>query len=177
MLIEYNVKIPKERIAVLIGKQAEIKKRLEKRTKIKITVDSESGDVDFDSDDAVKSLVLENVIKAIGRGFNPEIAEILFNEDFCFDIINLKDYVKTKNDFARIKSRLIGRNGGARENLERLSNTNISVYGKTVAIIARFDRIVYTREALISLITGAPHAHVYEYLEKVNHKLEQGKEL
>ena len=172
MLIEYNVKIPKERIAVLIGKQAEIKKRLEKRTKIKITVDSESGDVDFDSDDAVKSLVLENVIKAIGRGFNPEIAEILFNEDFCFDIINLKDYVKTKNDFARIKSRLIGR-----KNLERLSNTNISVYGKTVAIIARFDRIVYTREALISLITGAPHAHVYEYLEKVNHKLEQGKEL
>jgi len=28
MLIEYNVKIPKERIAVLIGKQAEIKKKL-----------------------------------------------------------------------------------------------------------------------------------------------------
>ncbi len=177
MLIDYNVKIPKDRIAVLIGKKAEIKKRLEKRAKVKLIIDSETGDVDFETDDSVQALILENVIKAIGRGFNPEIAENLFNDEFCFETINLKEYAKTQNDFIRIKSRIIGRNGGARENLETLSNTNISVYGKTVCIIGKFDRISYTREALVSLITGAPHAHVYQYLEEVNHKLEQQREL
>ena len=42
-----EIKIPVERIAVLIGKGGEQKKRIEDKLKIKIIVHSEDGDVEI----------------------------------------------------------------------------------------------------------------------------------
>jgi len=45
--MDYNLelKIPKERVAVLIGKNGEVKKELEEYTSAKIEIDSKEGDV------------------------------------------------------------------------------------------------------------------------------------
>ncbi len=40
---EEFVRIPKERVAVVIGKKGETKKEIEKRTKTRVEIDSETG--------------------------------------------------------------------------------------------------------------------------------------
>ena len=70
----YELKIPKERVAVLIGKKGEIKKQIEQATNTKLKIDSKEGDVEISGEDALKLYATREIIRAIGRGFNPEIA-------------------------------------------------------------------------------------------------------
>ena len=65
----YDIKIPKERIAVLIGKKGNIRKRLSNKLNIKLSIDSNEGLVILDGEDSFNLLIAENVIKAIARGF------------------------------------------------------------------------------------------------------------
>ena len=68
----YEVKIPKERVAVLIGIKGETKRQIEQATQVKMDIDSEEGDVVITGDDGLALFSAREVIKAIGRGFNPE---------------------------------------------------------------------------------------------------------
>ena len=77
MEFHYEIKIPKQRIAVLIGKAGSVKKKLEEDTNTKISVDSEEGEVFVKGEDAISLYNTNQIITAIGRGFNPEIAELL----------------------------------------------------------------------------------------------------
>ena len=81
----YDTKIPKERIAVLIGKDGITKKHIESATKIKLKIDSKEGDVFLEGEDALGLYSAREVVKAIGRGFNPEIALLLLKQDYMFD--------------------------------------------------------------------------------------------
>jgi len=48
------------------------------------------------------------VILAIGRGFNPDIAKLLLKSDYCFEVIDLKDYAgKSRDTLLRIKGRVV----------------------------------------------------------------------
>ncbi|MEM1988921.1 MAG: KH domain-containing protein [Candidatus Woesearchaeota archaeon] len=163
-----EIKIPQERIAVLIGVKGETKKSIEKEFKVKIKIDSETGDVEISGKDGFKVFVAKNVVHAIGRGFNPSIAMKLKNEDYFFDIIDISDYGNTKNAKFRLKSRVIGTEGKARRNLERLTNTDIEIYGKTIGIIGLSEDVVLAKKAIEMLLEGAKHATVYRYLEKIN---------
>ena len=73
----YQVKIPKERVAVLIGKKGEVKKQIEETTGIAMEIDSKEGEVNVIGDDALMLYSTREIIKAIARGFNPEIAMLL----------------------------------------------------------------------------------------------------
>lgn len=160
-----NVKIPKDRIAVLIGKEGEIKSQIEENTKTRINVDSEEGDVFIQGEDAIELYTAGEIIKAIARGFNPEVAQLLLRQDFCFILLDLSEHCKP-TEIRRIKGRIIGKEGKARENIERLTECNISVYGKTIAIIGMNDNALVAKNAVESLIRGSPHSKVYSYLEK-----------
>lgn len=162
----YELKIPKERIAILIGKDGQIKKELADQTKTKINIDSKEGDVQLVGTDSVQLYLLKNVIKAIGRGFNPEIAARLFKQDFVLELIQLSDFVKSQNQIIRLKGRVIGKAGKARTTIEEFTDTNISVYGKTIAIIGFCDNVAVCKRALESLLAGSPHATIYKWLEK-----------
>jgi ribosomal RNA assembly protein len=166
--MEYNleIKIPKERVAVLIGKNGEIKKELEEYTKSKIEVDSKEGDVKIIGEDSLKMYAVKEVIRAIGRGFNPEIAKLLFKQDYILEVTSLLDYVKHKGHFERIKGRVIGAGGKSRETIENLTGTYISVYGKTVSVLGRAEDVVISKKAVENLLLGSPHANVYKWLEK-----------
>ena len=96
MEFRYEVKIPKARVAVLIGRNGEQKKKIEKETNTKIRVDSDEGEVFVEGSDAVSLYNTNYIITAIGRGFNPEIAELLLKNDYCFELINLSDYIQKK---------------------------------------------------------------------------------
>ena len=162
----YELKVPYDRVAVLIGPKGKTKRDIEAATKTELNVDSKEGDVFIKGDDAILLFTAREVIKAIGRGFNPEIAMQLLRQDYCFELINIDEFVKNRNQHARIKGRVIGRDGSTRSNIEELTETYICVYGKTIGIIGFPDNVVLARKAIESLLSGSPHSTVYKWLEK-----------
>ncbi|NQV09107.1 RNA-processing protein [Candidatus Woesearchaeota archaeon] len=166
MEYSYELKIPRDRVAVLIGKKGEIKRNLEAETNTKLEVDSKEGDVKVTGKDALSLFTVREIIKAIGRGFNPDIAYLLLKQDYMFEIINLNDFVKSKNHFQRIKGRVIGSEGKSRKTIEDLTETYICVYGKTISIIGGSENVGVARRAVESLLSGSPHSSVYKFLEK-----------
>lgn len=164
MEFRYEVKIPKNRIAVLIGRNGGVKKKIEEETNTKIKVDSKEGEVFVNGSDAVSLYNTNQIIIAIGRGFNPGIAELLLKNDYCFELISLNDY--TKNDLLRIKGRLIGTKGKCRKTIEQLTECYISIYGKTIGIIGLIENVNIARRAIENLLKGSPHSSVYRWLEK-----------
>ena len=162
----YDIKIPKERIAVLIGKKGNIRKRLSNKLNIKLSIDSNEGLVILDGEDSFNLLIAENVIKAIARGFNPDLAELLLDEEYGLEIIELTEFSgKSKNKLIRLRSRCIGTNGKARMMLESLTNTHISVYGKTTTIIGPVYDVLLAKHAVEKLLRGSPHGNVYKYID------------
>jgi ribosomal RNA assembly protein len=169
----YTLKIPKDRIAVLIGSKGAEKRYLEKYASANIDIDSKEGDVTISGKDTLKLFELREVIKAIGRGFNPEYAKLLMKADYLFEIINLKDYgFDTKDKIKRIRSRVIGTGGKARKTIESLTGSFICVYGKTISIIGRCDEIGNAKRAVELLVKGSMHATVYKWLENQRRKLQ-----
>lgn len=164
---EYShaLKITRDRLAVLIGKKGEVKRELENLTKTKIQVDSKEGDVVITGKDPLNLFALKEVIKAIGRGFNPEVATLLMKQDYMLELISLSEYAKGARDMARLKGRVIGQDGKGRKTIENLTETKICVYGKTVGIIGDVDKVPMARRAVESLLGGSRHATVFKWLE------------
>ncbi len=77
----YELKIPKERIAVLIGTKGETKKQLEQATNTRLEIDSENGDVIMYGKDAILLYTTKEIITAISRGFNPQTAMLLLKQE------------------------------------------------------------------------------------------------
>ena len=169
----YELKIPKERVAVLIGKKGEIKKQIESATKTRLQIDSKEGDVEIRGEDALKLYAAREVVRAIGRGFNPDVAMLLLKSDYGFDIIAIADYAKTKKDMERLKGRVIGEGGKSRTTIEQITECFICVYGKTIGIIGEFENMVMARRAIETLLAGSPHSGVFRWLEKRQKELKR----
>lgn len=162
-----EIKVPKDRIAVLIGKKGFVKKILQSKLHVKITIDSNTGLVSIIGEDNLYVYDAKNVIQAIARGFNPEISLTLLNDDICFESINIADYSKnSKNKLLRLRSRVIGREGKARKNIEMLTHCNISIYGKTVSIIGNVEDVQLARKGIEHLLRGSEHSNVYFWIEQ-----------
>ncbi len=161
------VKIPKDRLGVLIGKDGETKKKLEEETGVKLTIDSRDSRVKIDRTEAdpVLGWKVKNVIKAIGRGFTPEKAMKILEERTTFDLIKVTNYANTKDSLHRLKGRVIGKNGKSRDLLEKISKTDISIYGKTIGVIGKPERVSPTISAIKKLLNGSPHGNAYKYLK------------
>jgi ribosomal RNA assembly protein len=172
-----TVRIPQDRIGVLIGHKGLVKEDIEKVSESTITVDSDGGAVYIESTEAgdpLKALRAAEVIKAIGRGFSPKHALSLLDDDFLlFEVISLSHL--SPRALKRVKGRIIGKNGRTRRTLENLANVEISVYGKTISIIGQFHQIQNAHEGLEMLINGAPHSSVYSFLERRRREEEEGK--
>ena len=163
------LKIPLERVGVLIGHNGEVKKELEVKSGIKITIDSKEGEIVLDeheSKDPLMIIKLENIVRAIGRGFSPEKAFLLFDDDSDFFVFNLYDYVgKRPNHIRRLKSRVIGKEGKTKHVLEELTDSKISVYGHTISIISDMMRMNILKKSIDMLLTGSKHATVYRFVD------------
>ena len=163
---EDELLIPKARIAVLIGKKGAVKRRFEHLGKCKLKIDK-TGLVKITASDAFELMIAKNAVEAVGRGFNPIIAQNLFKEGNGYELLNLYDYgAKKKSELERMRGIIIGAEGSARKVIEQTTGAKISVYGKTVAIIGPQEHIQKARKAVEMLLTGAKHASVYRFLEQ-----------
>jgi len=82
-------------------------------------------------------------------------------------VVNISDYSRNnKNDLKRLKGRLIGKNGKAKEMIQDLTNVSLSIYGKTISMIGKIENVDTARHAINNLLSGSRHGKVYAYLER-----------
>ena len=77
---------------------------------------------------------------------------------------------KSNSNIERIKGRIIGEGGRARRNMENLSGTHISVYGKPFQLLVMLVNYELTVDAISSISSGSMHGAVYTKLEAANRK-------
>jgi ribosomal RNA assembly protein len=173
------VRIPKERVGVLIGPDGKVKQYIEDKLKVELKIDSESGDItimlDEDAGDPSLLFKARDVVTAIGRGFSPEHAfRLIRDEDAIFDVIDLRTiFGRSESDIKRIKGRIIGMNGKTRRIIEELTTADVVVYGHTVGIIGTFEQADAARSAIQMLIEGSQHHSVYKFLAKKRRELKK----
>ncbi len=170
-----SVRIPADRVGTLIGKGGETKKMIERMAGIKLRIDTE-GEVLFDDNvegtDPLRALQVIDVVKAIGRGFNPQKAVRLFDDDEYLEIVDLKDVVGERtNQLARIRGRLIGTNGKTRQLIEDLTGCDMIIYGNTVSLIGNSITMPIAKHSIELILNGSEHATVYHYLESQRPRL------
>ena len=174
-------KIPKDRIGALIGPEGKVKQLVEKRLKIELTVDSETGDVTIElapeADDPSLLFRAKEVITAIGRGFAPERAfRLIDDEELILEVIDLREMFGTsQSELQRVRGRIIGQEGKTRRIIEELTEADVSIHGHTVAIIAGMDQMEVAREAVKMLLRGSMHSTVYRYLHRKRRELKKKK--
>ena len=169
-----EMKVSTARIGVLIGKSGSTKRDIEEKTGITLLIDSEEGLVTIEGEDPVAVITAQNVVQAINRGFSPERAfRLLDDEDMMLDIINLSDLADTTRQLERLRGRIIGKAWTSRGQIEDLTSTEISVHGKTVAIIGLPDQVDTARKAVEMLVQGVPHEHVYGFLDRKKKEAKQ----
>ncbi|WP_428325725.1 KH domain-containing protein [Nitrosopumilus sp.] len=179
MSFEKLLRIPNDRIAVLIGKSGNVKSKIEKVCHVSLDIDGETGEVLIKSDGDVEKIQpfkAMEIVTAIGRGFSPENAMTLLKGENTLHVIDLREFAgKSNANVERIKGRIIGEGGRARRNMENLSSTHISVYGKTVSIIGDASKLRLAVDAISSISNGSMHGAVYDKLEAANRKEKQEK--
>ena len=174
------IRIPGDRIGVLIGNNGKTRRRIESTFGVKITVESDSGGVEIkvnqDQPDVSVMFTVKNIVKAIGRGFSPKKALMLQDEDNDIMVIDLEEYVGTsKNAQKRVRGRIIGKEGKSREILEELTECQVSVYGGTVALIGPYEMLQVAKEAVEMLLNGSFHKTVWNHLYAYRRKMRKEK--
>ncbi|MFH1448674.1 MAG: KH domain-containing protein [Candidatus Micrarchaeota archaeon] len=163
------MRIPAERVAVLLGKNGATKRLIEKRSNVTLTIDKDCG-IQI-SGDSFYVWRVRDVITAIGRGFNPEKALKILNEEYYLKVINLKLLFNSEKQIKRQKGRVIGTNGKTRRLIEETAEVELSIYGNTVAIIGCLEELGLAENAVTKLLSGTPHSGIYKLLEKGRKKL------
>ena len=175
------VRIPRERVGVLVGPEGRVKRHIEEKMQVELRIESEDGGVEITlgekATDPSMLLRAKDVITAIGRGFTPESAfRLVRDEDTIFDFIDLRAvFGRSDSDIKRVKGRIIGQEGKTRRTIEELSEADVVVYGHTVGIIGTFDQANVARAAIQMLIDGSTHQVVYRFLQKKRSDLKKEK--
>jgi ribosomal RNA assembly protein len=161
MLIMLDMlKIPEQRKAMLIGKDGQTKQDIEKKTNTKLVI---NDGVEIEGE-PLEVLKAKQIVAAIGRGFSPEIALKLVNENYQLIVINLGG--ETGKTQKRIMSRIIGTRGKCKNIIEKYTGAYICVYGKTISVIGEWSKAEIAEKAIDMIINGRKHAYVYKYLEE-----------
>ena len=174
------VRIPKERVGILIGPEGKVKQYIEEKLQVKLDVDSDGNVTLTLSEKATDpSLLLKakDVATAIGRGFTPEVAfRLIRSEDEIFDMIDLRViFGRSESDIKRIKGRIIGADGKTRKLIEELTEADVVVYGHTVGLIGSFEQVDTAHNAVQMIIEGCQHHTMYNYLQKKRTELKKQK--
>ncbi len=161
--------LPRERIPVLIGTNGAVKSEIEESFGVMLDIDSGEGVVRISPregrGDPVNLLRARDAVMAIGRGFSPDKALSLRDEDMMLDIIDLREVLgKNENQIRRVKGRVIGERGKMRRAIEEATGAKVSIYGHTIAMIGDYESITFAREAVEMLIKGRQHSTVYKFL-------------
>lgn len=164
------VRLPQDRLGALIGPGGVVKANIERRAKVRLNIDSDTGDVEIEETkktDPLRVLQVEEVVRAIGRGFSPENAASLFQDEVYLALLDIRDYAGHRESRQRqIRGRVIGEGGRTRRMLEDLTGCKVAVQGNTVGIIGDGQSIETAKRGIDMLLAGSEHSSVYGFLER-----------
>ena len=173
--MEDMVRIPQNRLGILIGPKGATKKELEKTFNVSITVE-DTGCVLIKGEEGLSLWNASKAVKGIGRGFNLEAVKELSKDDYDLVVINLESLVGRKHkDIERYKARIIGQNGKTKKYIENITGASICLSGKTVSIIGKIQDVHDTNEAINIIMDGAEIKTVYAFLHKVKMSREEAE--
>jgi len=161
------IKVPLERISVIIGPDGKVIKFIEEKSSTSININSQTGEVEIDIKDPIKGLRTKDVINAIASGFSPDKVFRLFDDNLLiFETINISNIAKSEKTIERMKGRIIGGTGKTRKIFESITGVLISVYGKTISMIGYSEQNKVARIGIDKLLKGSHHKTVYKFLEQ-----------
>lgn len=175
------IKVSKDRIGAIVGRRGSVKSEIESKCNVHLDIDGESCDVSigFKNEKAsfdVGIFKATEIVTAISKGFSPQRAYSLLNEDNVLQLIDLREYSgKSVNSLERIKSRIIGQSGKTRRNIEDFTGVYLSVYGHFVGFIGNYEETILAVDAVTMLCKGSSHKSVYHMLEEYRRKKKQEK--
>ncbi len=137
-------------------------KKLSRVLKVKIKIEGDEIILEGTGDN---EYIAEKVIDAINFGFSVPTALLIKEEDFLFEILDIRDYTP-KKDFQRIRARIIGAGGKTLRTLLTLTDCHFETKDNRVGIIGAPELMQNAQNAIIYLIQGSKQANVYAFLEK-----------
>ncbi|MCK5063471.1 MAG: RNA-processing protein [Candidatus Aenigmarchaeota archaeon] len=163
--MEEIIRIPESRIGLIIGEGGKVKAELQKSFGAKLTI-NEDGTVEITSEEGLNIYKMKKAVEGIARGLSLEIVLCLCDDDYDLEIIHLEEILgKNKNVLGRYKSRLIGTGGKIKKIIEKKTDTDIAVHGKTVAIIGKFKDIADAKSAIELILQGNDFNSVFASLD------------
>jgi ribosomal RNA assembly protein len=148
-----------EKIARIIKARA----KLERVLKVKISNRGKEITIVGKPED---EYIAEKVIDAMNFGFSFNHAIEISEQDFLYEILNIKDYT-TRRDMERIRGRLIGTGGKTLKTLSDLTDCHVEIKGNEIALIGPPETIENAREGIISIVKGSKQANVYSHIERM----------
>jgi ribosomal RNA assembly protein len=156
------VKIPEKEVSRVVRSVSE----LERVSGVRV---EREGSVFYIEGGGASEWNCEQVLKALGNGFSTKNAFKLFSDDYFADEIDVESAVWRKEKaLGRVKGRIIGGEGKAKEVIERLTGVRMVVGDKKVFFIGRFDEVKNAKEAVLRLMEGVKHSQVYNYLKRLS---------
>src|SRR5207245_11224336 len=109
-------------------------------------INSETGLVDIrlrrETQDPSNALRAKDIVVAIGRGFSPERALTLVNEDNTLDVLDLHDiFGKNEAEIRSVDGGIIGREGKTRKIREEMTGTGVTVRGHKKYKIGTYETV------------------------------------
>jgi ribosomal RNA assembly protein len=157
------VVLTEERAKMLRNKKEWIEK-IEKLSNCKISL--EDQEVTIEGNDPITVLRVKEVFRALNRGFDLNAALYLLDESYFLDIIDIKDYGRSRERQIQLKGRVIGKEGSIKKMIEEKTGTKICVHGKTISIIGKWENLQVARKAIEMLLEGKMHSSVQRFLER-----------
>ena len=158
-----SVVLTEERAKILRNKKEWIEK-IERLSNCKISL--EDQEVTIEGNDPITVLRVKEVFRALNRGFDLNTALYLLDESYFLDIIDVKDYGKSRERQIQLKGRVIGKGGSIKKMIEEKTGTKICVHGKTISIIGKWENLQIAKKAIEMLLEGKMHSSVQKFLEK-----------
>lgn len=155
------VKIP-EKMKRVLSKNKKDKESLENLSQVKIVI---GDDIKIEGE-GFQVYQAKQVLQAFGRGFFMKDALCLLDDDYGLEIIDLSEISRSEKRMRVIKSRVIGTQGKTKRMIEKYTETKLSISGKTVSIIGRWEKLEVSKEAVMMLASGKTHTALYKWLEK-----------
>lgn len=173
--------VPPEKAGILLRKGGRIRRMMEENYGVSLKVDEETGGVSvgYTPEKAAEAyLAITKIMSAISTGFDEPRIRDMIERDLSLVSIDLEELVGTdRSTLTRIKGRIIGERGKAKQKIESVTGCSLSIYGNKVGIIGTPEMVDVAGEAVQRLSGGLQHQTVYRFLESKMRRMKQEREL